>query len=147
MNSRKSIKLLAFIIILVALGLTCVFSICGCQNQENSAKDEAANKNNAENLPDALKSGLPTLADFGHSTCIPCKEMLPLLEELKSEYKGKANILIIDVYDEQELAYKYEIQLIPTQIFFNNKGEEVFRHEGFMDKDSIKKKMKEIGVE
>lgn len=147
MNSRKSVKLLIFIIILIMLGLISIFSMCGCQNQENSAKDEAINNNNSANLEDALKSGLPTLADFGHSTCIPCKEMLPLLEELKSEYKGKANILIIDVYDNQELAYQYEIRLIPTQVFFNSQGEEVFRHEGFMDKDSIKKKMKEIGVE
>lgn len=97
-------------------------------------------------LDEALKTGRPVLADFGRGICIPCKMMKPLLDELKEEYKGKAEILIIEIDKYMALTRKYRIRLIPTQIFFDKDGKEVYRHEGFMDKETIENKLKEMGV-
>jgi len=89
---------------------------------------------------------LPVLVDLGKGTCIPCKKMKPILDELKTEYHGRAIVKVIDLRYEPREARKYGIRLIPTQIFFDAEGNEVYRHEGFMDKQSIRMKFAEMGV-
>lgn len=93
-----------------------------------------------------VKIPLPKLLDFGAGKCIPCKAMAPILKELTEEYKGRVVIKIIEVYEERELTQTNRIRLIPTQIFFDSKNQEVFRHEGFMDKEQIKKVFDKMGV-
>jgi len=72
--------------------------------------------------------------------------MAPILAELTEEYKGRAVIKIIEVYQERELTRVNGIRLIPAQIFFDAKNQEVFRHVGFMDKEEIVKIFKKMGV-
>ena len=95
-------------------------------------------------LARALETGRPVLADFGKGTCIPCKMMQPILEELQDEYQGRAEILILDVREYPALTRRYSIRTIPTQIFFNASGQEVKRHVGFMDKEAMKEVLKEL---
>ena len=95
---------------------------------------------------DVAKITLPKLIDFGAGKCIPCKKMAPILQELSEEYKGRVLIKIIEVYEERELTRANAIRLIPTQIFFDSKNKEVFRHEGFMDKEQIKKVFEKMGI-
>jgi len=94
----------------------------------------------------ALTSGKPTVADFGARTCVPCKKMAPLLEELNLELQGRANVLFTDVWTTQSLAQKYRVQMIPTQIFFDTSGKEIKRHMGFMSKDDILNELKAAGL-
>ncbi|MBM9606499.1 thioredoxin fold domain-containing protein [Desulfopila inferna] len=86
------------------------------------------------------------MIDLGASECIPCKMMAPILEELKEEYQGKADIIFIDVWQKPDQAKKYGIRAIPTQIFFDADGREVQRHVGFLDKKQIIKILRELGV-
>lgn len=94
----------------------------------------------------AISSGKPTVADFGARTCIPCKKMAPILEELNRELKGRANVTFTDVWQNPGQAQDYRIQMIPTQIFFDAKGKEVKRHMGFIDKADIIKELKKAGM-
>ena len=89
---------------------------------------------------------LPKLLDFGRGKCIPCKAMAPILKELSEEYKDRVIIKIIEIDQEPPLTTANRIRLIPTQIFFDSKNQEVFRHEGFMDKEQIKKVFDKMGV-
>lgn len=93
-----------------------------------------------------LVSGKPTVIDLGARTCIPCKKMAPILEGLSNEYKGKANVLFIDVHEDSAAADRFKIRMIPTQIFFDAKGKEINRHIGFMDKADILKGLKTAGL-
>ncbi|MGQ9706367.1 MAG: thioredoxin family protein [bacterium] len=95
-------------------------------------------------IDEALKTGNPIVVDFGRDMCIPCVKMKPILEELKEEYEGKVEIVIINIDDFPSLAKSYRIMLIPTQIFFDSDGKEVYRHVGFMSKEEIEKKLDEI---
>ncbi len=95
---------------------------------------------------DVALSPLPKLLDFGRGICIPCKKMAPILQELSEEYKSRVIIKIIEIDREKELTRINRIRLIPTQIFFDAKNKEVFRHEGFMDKEAIKKVFEKMGV-
>ena len=94
----------------------------------------------------ALASGKPTVADFGARTCIPCKKMAPILEELNRELKGKANVTFTDVWATPAIAQDYRVQMIPTQIFFDARGKEVKRHMGFIEKADILKELKAAGL-
>ena len=89
---------------------------------------------------------LPKLLDLGATKCIPCKKMAPILEELKKEYTGRMEVEFIDVWKDESAAKKYGISLIPTQIFFDASGKELFRHEGFYAKADILAKWRELGV-
>jgi len=97
-------------------------------------------------LGQALSSGKPTVTEFGRGTCIPCKQMKPILEELAKEYEGKVNVLIISVDDYRDLTRQYEIMAIPTQIFFDSSGQEITRHVGFFAKENIISQFKEMGI-
>jgi thioredoxin 1 len=94
----------------------------------------------------ALKSGKPAVVDFGSNSCLPCRQIRPILKEIEKEYTGKARVLIMDVYQYKDLAQEYKVQLIPTLVFFDKSGKEVFRHVGAWDKASIVGKLKEAGV-
>jgi thioredoxin 1 len=91
--------------------------------------------------------GLPRMVDLGADKCIPCKMMAPILEQLKSEYEGTLIVEFIDVWKNPDEGPKYNIKLIPTQIFFDASGKELFRHEGFYSKEDILAKWKEFGVD
>lgn len=70
-----------------------------------------------------LKSyNLPIIIDFGADSCIPCKQMAPVLKQLNSELQEKAIIRFVDVWKYPKLANGYPIELIPTQIFINSDG-------------------------
>jgi thioredoxin 1 len=88
---------------------------------------------------------LPRLLDLGKGTCVPCKMMKPILEELDKEYADRFTVEIIDLSLIPEATQDYGVQLIPTQIFFDASGKELFRHEGFMSREDILAKWSELG--
>lgn len=72
---------------------------------------------------DVLKEyRLPIIIDFGADSCIPCKEMAPVLKTLNAEMQGKAIIKFVDVWKNGEAAKDFPIQVIPTQVFINSDG-------------------------
>jgi thioredoxin 1 len=90
---------------------------------------------------------LPRLVDLGADKCIPCKMMAPVLADLKTNYVGQLEVEFIDVWKNPDAGKPYKVNLIPTQIFYDAKGKELFRHEGFFAKKDILAKWKEFGVE
>ena len=107
----------------------------------------AASSSDAQSTPAVVVTGLPRLVDLGSKTCIPCKMMAPILEELKTEYAGTLDVEFIDVKDDPAAGARYRMRLIPTQIFIDVTGQELFRHEGFMPKEDILAKWKELGFD
>ncbi len=91
--------------------------------------------------------GMVTMIDLGAKKCIPCKMMAPILEKLKKVYDGKAAIVFIDVWKNRGQAKRFGIQYIPTQIFFNSDGKEIYRHVGFMGEKDIIAQLQKMGVE
>ena len=111
------------------------------------------NKSGSDKVPAQLRpeqltgKGLPVMIDLGSDQCIPCKMMAPILEELKTEYAEKLSVHFLDVRKLPGLSKIYNIKLIPTQIFYDASGKEIFRHEGFFAKEDILAKWKQFGVE
>lgn len=90
---------------------------------------------------------LPRLVDLGAGKCIPCKMMAPILEELKKECVETFDVEFIDVWENPKAGEQYGIRMIPTQVFYDAEGKELFRHEGFFGKEDILAKWKELGVD
>ncbi len=91
--------------------------------------------------------GMVTMVDLGAKKCIPCKMMAPIMEELEKEYKDRAAIIFIDVWENPNAGKKFGINTIPTQIFYDVNGKEMFRHVGFFDKPGIEAELLKLGVE
>lgn len=89
----------------------------------------------------------PKLMDLGADKCIPCKMMAPILKDLKKEYAGKMDVEFLDVWKNPDVGKQYGIEMIPTQIFFDAEGKELFRHTGFFGREDILGKWKELGVD
>ncbi|MFP4393204.1 MAG: thioredoxin family protein [Desulfohalobiaceae bacterium] len=140
MTSKTKKYLAAFAAMLTLL----TFLVLGQSESlfESSSPQKTTNQEQEMPVP-----GKVTMLDLGADDCKPCKMMAPILEELKKAYAERAAIVFIDVRKNREAAKEYDIQTIPTQIFFNANGEEVQRHTGFMDKETIIKKLADLGVE
>lgn len=95
----------------------------------------------------SASTSLPRLVDLGAGKCIPCKQMAPILEELKKEFAGRLDVAFIDVWKNPNAGDLYQVRMIPTQIFYDAVGKERFRHEGFFSRDDILGKWKELGVD
>ncbi|MDA3923319.1 MAG: thioredoxin family protein [Kiritimatiellae bacterium] len=118
-----------------------VIMLCACSKESVSETESTSNETKVQ--------ALPKLLDLGAHKCIPCKKMAPILDELAIEYKGVFDVEFIDVWqaENKERAKKYMIESIPTQIFFDASGKELWRHVGFISKEDILSKWKELGYE
>jgi thioredoxin 1 len=96
-----------------------------------------------KNLP---VKGMVTMIDLGAKKCIPCKMMAPIMEKMERKYEGKATVVFIDVWEHREQAARFRVRAIPTQIFFNTGGEEVYRHVGFLAEKDIVSQLEKMGV-
>jgi len=91
--------------------------------------------------PEIPVKNMVTMVDIGSTSCIPCKMMEPVLANLTKEYQGRAAILFVDVKKDMATARKFDIRAIPTQVFFDKAGKEVWRHAGFLDQKTIEGKL------
>jgi len=101
----------------------------------------------ADKFKDVPTKGIVTMLDLGANACIPCKMMAPILKKMEKKYDGKAAIIFIDVWKYRDQAKRFGIRLIPTQLFFDAKGKEVYRHEGFMSAAAIVAQLEKMGVD
>ena len=143
--------------IVIVAALAIVVGMVVVAKQDKSSPTDTTVKNDpcmfvsAESSKEIKEGGqsvekLPRLLDLGASKCIPCKLMAPILEELKKEYAETFNVEFIDVWKNPAAGKEYKIRMIPTQIFYDASDKEMFRHEGFMSKEDILAKWKDLGV-
>ena len=116
--------------------------------ESNPSSDPAPADSDLQRLaavPESPKQ-LPRLVDLGAGKCIPCKQMAPILADLKKQYAGRFEVEFIDVWKNPNAGKKYGVKIIPTQIFFDAQGKELFRHVGFFSREDILATWKNVGV-
>jgi len=97
-------------------------------------------------LPLPGVTGLPLLLDLGAAKCIPCKMMMPVLDGLTKDYAGRLDVLFVDIRENRAAGPRFGVRVMPTQIFYDAAGEELWRHEGFIPREEILAKWRELGV-
>ena len=140
-------KLTIALLILVSCSLFCSQD-SGEQATEPNGQQNAKNEENLIITNESLdfSKHKVTFIELGADRCIPCKAMQPVMREIAQEYKGTIQVVFYDVWKTPKYAKDYGIQLIPTQVFIDKNGKEIFRHVGFYAKDEIIKMLKEKGI-
>lgn len=92
---------------------------------------------------EVLKAAEPVMVDFFAAWCGPCKMMAPVIEELASQYEGKAKIGKLDVDANADIAARYGVMTIPTIILFKD-GKEVSKTIGVQSRDTLRREIEDI---
>ncbi len=141
------------IVIIAIIACVALFATAMSQNETETT---AENSDTAEVSPsfkvpvdfnDLPVKGVVTMIDLGAKKCVPCKMMAPILKKMETAYKDTAAIVFIDVWEHREQARRFGIRAIPTQIFYDQDGKEVYRHKGFMSEKAIVEQLTRMGVE
>ncbi len=83
--------------------------------------------------------------EVGSDSCKSCKQMALMLQQIKEDYP-KFKTYFIDIGKERNASKELNVRLIPTQIFYDKDGNEIFRHVGkFKNKELLIKKLKSLG--
>lgn len=89
---------------------------------------------------------LPKILDLGSATCHACQQMAPTVDELKTELRGKVDLVFVDVMKNPSYIEKYQVVATPTQIFLDASGKQVGRHEGVMTKAEVMAELHKLGL-
>jgi len=142
---RTGTKVAILVAVLIAIGAAFYFRSKPVPEQALEEKPRSLATDRGVQS-DKKTTPLPRLIDLGADKCIPCKMMAPVLHELRREYVGKMEVTVIDVWKNPDAIKQYGIRGIPTQIFYDASGRELFRHVGFLSKEDILAKWKELGI-
>lgn len=94
----------------------------------------------------AVPQARPRLVELGSVRCQACQEMMKVLDALRASQGERLQVDFVDVFEDPAAGDRYGLKMIPTQIFFDAAGKEVFRHTGFLSHDDILAKFRALGV-
>jgi len=126
------------------LNLALVIALFGIASIIAQEKKSAAAE---KNVPPEKKP-LVTFVELGSVNCIPCRQMQPVMKAIEKKYGAQVKVVFYDVWkpDQRKYAEQYGIKLIPTQVFLDAAGKELFRHEGFYPEAEIDKLLQKQGL-
>jgi thioredoxin 1 len=149
MNNHGTARIAIIVLVLLAAGVIITVKHRGAArdaSRENAAEAMPATAP-ATTQPGATAGArLPRVVDLGADKCQACKDLAPILQQLKKEYAGRAQVDFIDVWKDPKAGEDYNVRIIPTQIFYNTEGKEFWRHQGFLPKEEFVAKLREAGM-
>jgi len=116
--------------------LLMVYALSGCS--QAAGIDDVLNK--------AIKDGKVVMLELGSVGCIPCEQMKPVMEKLKTSYKERLDVIFVDVRKDRDNGRKFGVTMIPTQVFLDKTGKEFHRHIGFYSYEEIAPVLKTAGL-
>jgi thioredoxin 1 len=132
-------------ILSLALGVVGAVALAGCGGSAGEADSSAASPTPApaDSPGEAPKV---TFVELGSDSCVPCKEMRPVMDAVQRTFGDQLEIVFYDVWEDEAPAREYGIQYIPTQVFLDEDGVEFHRHTGFYPQAEIEALLVEHGL-
>lgn len=136
------------ILVIACVAFALVAGSCGNKRTAGTdstsvASDTVENEVAEQTDSVAVTDSLPTVVDFYATWCGPCKHIAPVFEELKEQYKGKANFVSIDVDQQSYEARRFGVEAMPTFVFLDTEGNEIDRIVG-ADADALREYTKQL---
>ena len=97
-------------------------------------------------LDKAKKEGKAVMLELGSVGCRPCEQMKAVMEKLRANYRGKLEVLFVDVRKDRDTAQRFGVYAIPTQVFLDRNGKEFHRHIGYYGYEEIAPLLKKAGI-
>lgn len=94
----------------------------------------------------ALASGQPALIEFGAETCSQCRRMKGVLDGIGQRYRGRAQVVQVNVNRDPALTRQFRIMVIPTLVYFDARGREVGRAYGYQDEVTVARRLHDLGA-
>lgn len=116
--------------------ISIVLIVYGCNHK--SAIDDVLNS--------ASKEDKLVMLEVDSADCIPCEQMKPVIEKLRTNYKGKLEVIFVDFQKNRDISWRFGVSVIPTQVFLDRNGREFHRHNGFYSYWEIFDVLKEAGI-
>jgi len=112
-----------------------------------SAKSQTTSQNSKQEITvataDSMNNGnvKVTFIELGSVRCVPCQQMQPVLQSIGEKYASQVKVVFYDIWKPEGKAYaaKYNVKMIPSQVFLDENGKEFFRHTGFYPEEEIVK--------
>ena len=131
---------------LAAAGLVAVAGTPGATPASPATERPAIPPLSPAELDAALASGSWLIVEFGGEQCIPCRAMQPILQDLQVALGSKAKVHNFWIQEHPEVARRLRIMVMPTQVVFNQKGEEALRHQGIFPADEFHTALAKVGL-
>ena len=128
--------------VVMTIFIAALLTTFGC---ERASVGESPPADAGTAIGDTAIAALPVLLDLGSDSCVACKTMAPILDEMRETFEGQLHVRFVDARKNRSVASEYGIRVIPTQIFFDEDGGELFRHQGFFGREDILTKWAELG--
>ncbi len=121
----------------------------GCTNSSTQKAPQSDEVITQAAFPaDVEDKTLVTFIELGSVRCIPCQQMMPIMDSIETKYGDQVEVVFHDVWTPEGKPFgeQYGIRAIPTQVFLDENGEEFFRHVGFFAQDELEAVLKSKGV-
>ena len=128
----------------IIISLILIVTLAACGENQNKKQESQSNANKELNA--AGSNVKITFIELGSVTCIPCKQLQPVMKSIEEKFGGSVKVVFHDVWKDKAAQKKYNIELIPTQVFLDENGNEFFRHQGFFAENEIVKLFESRGV-
>lgn len=92
---------------------------------------------------EVLEQEIPVIVEFYSDSCIPCKQLSPILGGIEDDYEEQLKVVKVNVNFDSELAEQYEVAASPTLLFFKD-GEEKERIRGLVKRPAIEEVIDKI---
>ena len=125
--------------LLLGIGLCLSVVLPGCSREDPG--DPAPSRASPSDVPAKI-----TFVELGSVNCIPCRQMQPIMKSVERKYGKQIKVVFHDVWKSPSPGRKYGIRLIPTQVFLDETGNEVMRHEGFLPEAKIDQFLESRGL-
>ena len=95
--------------------------------------------------PSATVAGLPRLVELGSDSCANCIAMQQVLAELQARHAGRLEVVAINLLQHPEQTQVWRVKFIPTQVFLDGQGRELFRHVGYLPRQAVEERFAALG--